>query len=203
MKGQNTFNNTMTNESLFINYMINNTLLKLNTIFPAKITAISGLRATVETIINPTAVNQASPPPLSITDVPIMQLRGGNAGVITEYKVGDVVMCGAVQRDISGIKKFWTRGNPSSLRKFSYSDTVILFYAGNDLPSVFVKITDNGIDITASGKVVNVNAATVNINANVNLGGSGGAKVLTEDSIITAPNGICTISNPATKVSAV
>lgn len=209
MQVKNTFTNLNQNDIYSQQYIVNNLLMTINTVFPAKITAISGLRATIQTIINTLAINQPSPPPIVIEDVPIAQLTGGNAGIIIEYKVGDVVLCGAIQRDISSIKNNWQQANPASARKFSVSDAIILFHLSNSLPTVYVKINNNGIEITAPNKSVAVNASNVTVtadntvvNGNVALGGSGGALVLTENTIITAPNGTCTISNPATKVKA-
>lgn len=209
MQVKNTFTNLNQNDIYSQQYIANNLLMTINTVFPAKITAISGLRATIQTIINTLAINQPSPPPMVIEDVPIAQLTGGNAGIIIEYKVGDVVLCGAIQRDISSIKNNWQQANPASARKFSVSDAIILFHLSNSLPTVYVKINNNGIEITAPNKSVAVNASNVTVtadntvvNGNVALGGSGGALVLTENTIITAPNGACTISNPATKVKA-
>lgn len=178
---QNTFTNVNQNENLYINYAINNVLLNLNTFMPAQITAIDGLRCTVQTIINTIAVNQTSPAPMQVANVPICQLIGGDSGIIIEYQVGDVVLCGAIQRDISAIKDTWQQANPPSARKFSISDVVVLFKLSNSLPTNFVEITSGGINITAPGLPVNINSDTANINANtVNLGTGAANSVLLE-----------------------
>lgn len=144
------------NQTNFINYLIQQSLYNLNTLFPAKVTKVDGLRLNVETIINQMALNQASPPPIVIEDIPVAQLCGGVAGIIIEYKVGDVVMCGCVQRDISSIKNKWTRSNPASSRVFNYADAIVLFKLSNELPSIYIKITNNGIDIEGDSKPINV-----------------------------------------------
>lgn len=208
-KNQTTFNPSLFNQTNFINAQINSILNNVNTFFPAKIVSIEDQRATIEPIINTIGINQESPPSYQIKDVPISSIRGGNYGIIVPYKEGDTVLCGTVQRDISLIKKLWQKANPNTARKFNAADSVVLFNLSNDLPTIYIKISDAGIEIQAPDLPVSVNASTVdvtattaNIDATCNLGGSGGSPVLTMNSIITSPNGACTISNPATKVNA-
>lgn len=185
-------NNTLSNDNVYINYAINNVMLNTNTLLPCKITAISGLTATVEPIINIMAINQPTPKPAVINNVPICQLIGGDAGIEIEYQVGDVVLCGAVQRDISNIKKSWARGNPASGRKFSLSDVVILFKLSNELPTTKIKITKDNIKIigksvkiTADDVTVDSDNATVN-STNVNLGVGANLGVLLENTPLVA-----------------
>lgn len=169
---QNTFNNTLDNETQYINYALNNALLNLNTIFPAKVMAINGLYATVQPTINTMATNQASPLPSSITNVPIGYIIGGSSGIEIELQIGDIVLCGAIMRDVSSIKYNWTQqSNPASARKFRLSDAIILMGLRNELPTNKVKITDSGIEITAPGLPVTVTSDSATINANsVSLG---------------------------------
>lgn len=200
---QTSFNNTLQNQTLYINYAINNVLLNVNTILPAVITAIDGLRCSVQTIINTLVVNQPSPPPITITNVPIAQYIGGNAGFIVDYQTGDVVLVGCIQRDISSIKDIWSQSNPASARKFSLSDAIVLFKLSNTLPTSFVRVTDNAIDITASaaqpitittqGNVIinagtaTINATTADINASaINLGSGASNSVLIGGVPVTA-----------------
>jgi hypothetical protein len=186
---QSTFNNTLTNDVAFINYAINRVLLDVCTTFPAKITAIDGLRATVNPIINTVGVNQQSPLPLTIANVPIVQLAGGNAGVIIEYQVGDVVTCYAIQRDISSIKNNWTQANPASQRKFSYSDIVIWGLVSNAAPSTYVKITNAGIEIVSNGgnpiNLTTTGTATISAGT-VKLGNGTQQPVILENVSLTA-----------------
>lgn len=163
-KIQTNFNNTLQNENNYINYAVNNVMLNMNTFLPAVITQISGLRCTVQTIINTIATNQPTPPPSIIANVPIGQLIGGTAGITIHYQVGDVVLCGAIQRDISSIKNSWSQANPASNRKFSLSDVIVLFKLSNSLPATFIDISAGTINITTTaGGTVNVNADHVNL----------------------------------------
>lgn len=191
----NSFTPNLSNDANYTNSLIDNKLNRINTIFLAKILSVSGNFANIQTIIQDISINQPSPEPNIINNVPISQIRGGNAGVILQYKAGDTVLVGAVQRDITNIKQNWSSARPLSNRKFSLSDAVILQSVSNTQPTTFVQITDNSVIITA-------NQVTIN-SSNVSLGGSGGAQVLTTNSVITAPNGKCTISNPSTTTKAV
>lgn len=171
---QNTFTSNNQNDTLYLNYAVNNLLLQLNTFFPAKIISVDGLQCTIETLLIPKGVNQSSPNPIQITNVPISQLIGGNAGIIINYQIGNTVLCGAIQRDISLMKNGWNATIPPSNRKFSISDAVVLFNLSNSLPTTYLKITDSGgIELTtSSSQPINLNTAGVaNINANqVNVG---------------------------------
>ena len=181
MQTQTSFNNLNTNQLHFLKQFFNNSLMSLNTLFPAKIVEINGLRATIETIINPIFVNQSSPSPMTITNVPIGQLSGNGAGIIIQYAKDDIVLCGAIQRDISSIKNTWSQANPASARKFSLSDAVILLQLSNSLPEVFIEVLKTGVNVTAPVVTINSN--------NINLGGSGGAAVLTTQSVINDSQG--------------
>ena len=210
-----TFDPSQLNQNNFINYLIQNSLQNITTTYPAKIISVSNLRATVQPIINNVGAGQESPDPFPVYDVPIAQLVGGNAGIIIEYKPNDVVMCGVIQRDISSIKQNWQQANPVSNRIMNYADSIILFKLSNTLPTTYVKITNDGIvihsehnvNVSCTNAQVNASSVTINgdttINGQVTLGGSGGASVITMNSVIKTPTGqICTVTNPAQKVTA-
>lgn len=174
--------NSKTNQ---LEYAINSILLNVNTVLPCKILSIENNRASVQSIIN---MLDAQGNPLAypiIHDVPIIQIVGGNAGIIIEYVVNDIVAVGFSQRDISTIKSTWATGNPGSYRKFSLADAIIIGKLSNELPTVHVKITAAGIEIlapdlpiTATCQTATVNADQVDINSgNINLG-EGGVGIL-------------------------
>lgn len=183
-------NNLVTNQNNQINSLINNALLNINTLFPAIIVSIDGLTCTIRTIINVLTINQKTPDPMVIENVPIAQIKGGNAGIIVPYKINDIVMCGAMQRDISSFKdNDWQQGNPASARKFNIGDAIVLFNLSNSTPTTFVEITDDVINITTSGsQSVNINTTgAVNVNSGtVNLGNGASLGVLLGNSPITA-----------------
>jgi hypothetical protein len=170
------------NQTQYINYLINQSLIGINTTFPAKIIAINGLTATIETIINQVALNQPAPTPITVNNIPIAQLFGGNAGIIIEYQVGDIVLCGVVQRDISSIKKNWDKANPPSNRLFNYADSIILFKMANQLPTTYVKITNSGIEIETNNNPITINASKCDITT------SGDTKIEADNVNINATN---------------
>ena len=189
---QNNFNSSQENSNVYINSAINNMLLQVNTIFLAQITAITGSTCTIQPIIQMRTINQQTPFPPTITNVPLGQLIGGTAGFIAQYKVNDIVLCGAVQRDISSIKSNWKSALPASNRKFSISDAVVLFQMTNNVPTTFVKVTDIGIDITAaSGNPINITTTgQANINAGtVKLGNSASNPILLQNVAMVADIG--------------
>lgn len=186
-----TFTSNFQDETLYINYCINNILMQINTTLPAKIVSIDGLRATVQPIILPKGLNQASPTPIQIANVPLCQLIGGNAGIIIDYQVNDVVLLGVIQRDISSIKNTWSQAVPPSNRKFNLADAVVLFKLSNTLPTTYVKITDDGgIEIKCSG------TQPVSITTN------GDVTASCNKATITATNDVLITSSTQIKLSA-
>lgn len=100
-------------------------------------------------------------PPL-LVNLPASVIRFGNAGIKGKYKVGDAVLVGIVQRDITVLKKSWKiLTNPASLRRFALPDGIILNGLSNSAPSTFIELTDTEINITAP--TINLNG-TVNVN---------------------------------------
>jgi hypothetical protein len=154
-----TFNSNQQNETQYINYCINNTLLQLNTFLPAKIISVDGETAIIQTMLMSKGLNQSSPNPVQITGVPLGQISGGNAGVIIEYKPNDVVLCGAIQRDISSMKNGWRAGVAPSNRKFNLSDVVVICKLSNTSPISYVKITEELIEIKGTTQPIKINTA--------------------------------------------
>ena len=183
------FDNLLNSYTNQLKYSINNALLRINTILPCKIVAIdqNSNSATVETIILPYATNQTSPAPAQITNVPICQIKGGSSGIIIQYNVGDIVLCGAIQRDITVFKKAWrviTAQKPSSLRKFDLSDVVIICSLDNaQATQNYIKVTDTGITIQATSDITINTTNNAVINARKVL--IGGATGLATEAVLT------------------
>jgi hypothetical protein len=196
MQGNTTYNPAISSSpSNSLEYAINQKLLTVNTVLPCRIEAINGDRYTVQILIN--FIDSTGKPfqAPSIPDVPATVKQGGGAGVIIEYAVGDAVAVGFSQRDISIVKQQWAISNPGSYRKFSISDAIIIDRLTNELPTIFVKITSAGIEITAPDLPITANCQTCTINADesatinspqINLGDAATNKVLLENIPITA-----------------
>lgn len=167
MIGSTTLNqNSINNQANSLEYIINSSLLNVNTILPCKILTIDANRASVQPIVNMLdALGSPQTNPV-IYDVPFIEIVGGNAGVIIQYKVGDVVAVGFCQRDISAIKPTWTTQNPAGYRKFDLSDGIIIGKLANTRPSIFVKITESGIELTAPDLPITLNCDSLTANCN-------------------------------------
>ena len=154
------------NDANRLKYGIDQSLLQINTILICQIEVInSDGSCDVRSIINyiDNAHNPVTPP-LQF-NLPKLEIRGGIAGIIVEPIVGDTVIVGYCQRDITTIKKTLTRQNPASLRKFSLSDGIILGIVAKTPPSIYVKITKNGMEINTNDQPINI---TTTANANIN-----------------------------------
>lgn len=150
------------------NYIINQKGLQINTLLPCKINVINDDGTyDVTPMLNNLYANGKPIDPPTLAHIPAAIEMGGNAGIIIEYEIGDVVLVGFCQRDISIAKKNWEQSNPGSLRRFSLSDGIIIKRLSNTPPTVFIKITKDGIELTAPGKPITLNAASVQINAPV------------------------------------
>lgn len=154
-----------------INYAVNQILMNVNTCLPCEIIEVTGNTYTIQPLNNTIGADGTPYAPPLIYNVPYALESGGDAGFIIEPAIGDKVLVVFSQRDISIIKKEWARNNPESYRKFSLGDAIIVKRLSNELPTIFVKATSAGIEITAASLPVNVNCDTANVNADtVNLG---------------------------------
>ena len=148
-------------------------LNQVNTILPGKIIAVNK-DGTYDVQPTLTYLNQGSSPSTSpvIYNIPATVKRFGNAAIKGHYVVGDSVILGIVQRDISILKKAWNKiTNPGSYRKFSLPDAIIIDAVSNSQPVTYIELKDGEINIVS--EVVNLNVTTANINAStVNIDGS-------------------------------
>lgn len=156
-------------EANTLQFVINQSLLRINTLIPCKIIAVNGLRYTVQILTNTIDATYKPHQGAIIYDIPAMQIVGNMAGIIIEYVVNDVVIVGFCQRDISVVKQNWTSANPGSLRKFSVSDGIILGYISNSMPDVFIQILNTGITITSNDTPITLNPGTSPVTINGNL----------------------------------
>jgi hypothetical protein len=190
-----------------INFASKTLLNNINTIIPCKVLAITivdGLqKLDIQPIINwlDNFGNPVEPP--IIYNVPVCLQIGGNAGLLIEFSIGDIVIAACAQRDISVAKKTPTQQNPATYRKFDLADAIVIGKFSYALPSVYIKITDDGVEITAPEKSLTVHAGSVVVNSDDIELGAGGAGVVTASTTINDSLGHpCTIVNPSTKVKA-
>jgi len=130
----------------------------INTIILAKIIEVDlpTKRLIVRSLINGVDTHDQPITPPQIYDVPYCAQRGGNAGIITEYKIGDTVVVGFCQRQIDITKNTMEQSTPTLTRFHALNDAVVLSHWSNNEPTVFIKITDDGIDIQTLNKPLNI-----------------------------------------------
>lgn len=166
-----------------------------------------------------------------IAGVPYSRLQGGANAIILDPQVGDIGLAAFAMRDISAVIAKGAPNIPGSRRAYDPSDAIYLFsiYGGN--PTQYVRFSSAGIDVVSPTKVtvqapeVDVTATTkavvtapeVDVTAstkavvttpecdlisdNVNLGGTGGKKVVLDgDPVIGGSGG--TVQASSTKVKA-
>lgn len=179
-------------------------LQNINTLTLGKIISVDNAtkRLTIQSLINGVdSKNNAIIPPY-IYDVPYGTVRGGNAGVKTQYKAGDTVIVGFCQRQIESTKRTGKASTPALVRFHNLADAVVLAHWGNDDPDIYIEILDNGITIQGLDQDIKViTTGKVSINADI-------AEVIASTSAtVTAPvitlNGNVTINGNLTVTGAI
>lgn len=137
----------------------------INTIILAKIIDVSipEKRLVVKSLINGVDTHDQPISPPQIYDVPYCAQRGGDAGIITDYKIGDTVVVGFCQRQIDITKNTMEQSTPTLTRFHALNDAVVLSHWSNNEPTVYIKITDDGIEIETLNKPLNI-STTGNVN---------------------------------------
>lgn len=144
-------------------------LLEINTIILGKVIEVdnSAKRLSVRSLINGVDSKGLPISPPTIYDVPYGSIRGGNAGIITEYKIGDNVIIGFCQRQIDNTKKTEAQSTPSIYRVFYLQDAIVFSHWSNSNPEIYLKITDDEITIQATTKPITITTTgNTTINAN-------------------------------------
>lgn len=144
-------------------------LQEINTIILGTVLDVDsiGKRLIVKSLIN--GVNSKNAPITTpyIYDVPYGAVRGGTAGIITHFVVGDNVIIGFCQRPIDVTKETGGQSTPSLYRFFSLQDAVVLSHWSNNDPTIYLKITNDEVTIQATNKPITITTSgDTTINAN-------------------------------------
>jgi hypothetical protein len=142
---------------------------------------------TVQSLINYKLADDTGLAPPKLFDVPRGIIMGGDAGIIIEYAVGDVVLVGFIDRQIDALKQTNpTNITPQLNRLHDVADAfVIMNWSYGKLPSVFVKVTNSGIELNSNGQPLNINSAGGNVTVNA---GNGDVNVNSNNATVTATN---------------
>lgn len=146
----------------------------INTIILGQVLEVDSVnkRLSIRSLINGVNTFDAPTTPPTIYDVPYGAVRGGSAGIITHFIVGDNVIIGFCQRQIDSTKTTESQSTPALYRFFSLQDAVVLSHWSNSDPTVFIKILDTEITIQAMANPITINTTgdvTINSeNATIN-----------------------------------
>ncbi len=155
----------------FIEYAVNQSLIKVNTILPAKVLSVNDdSTLLIQPIMRTASTTQVYDAPL-IDNVPTLKWQGGSAGIIIEYKADDLVLIGACQRDMTNVFESMSSDlkSPMSNRKFCLADAVVLSKLSKTPPTTYIKITDDGVEIMSDKVTVNSPNIELGQNAMFNL----------------------------------
>jgi len=153
---------TPNNLSNTMAFAIRRSLVKINTLMLCKITGINNQGTGNETLSvqplvnNVSAENKAIVPPISY-EVPQTRIMGGNAGIIIQYQVGDTCLVGYCNRDISSAKRTGQLSNADTGRILDLADAVVIAHWSNTLPNIYIKITNDIIDIKRNNAEITLN----------------------------------------------
>lgn len=143
--------------------------LEINTIILGTIIVANPTtrRLQVQSLINGiNSLNAPVTPPI-IYDVPYGDIRGGNAGIIVDFQIGDNVIIGFCQRQIDVSKETGSSSTPALLRFFSLQDAIVLSHWSNSDPTIYLKITNSEVTIQATSVPVTIfTTGNLTINAN-------------------------------------
>ena len=142
-----------------VDFAIDKRQLNINTLILAEVQIVNADGTlTVKSLLNyKSASNQPIDPPV-LFEVPQGVIQGGSAGIIIEYQVGDQVLVGFIQRDISTLKATRQQSTPQLNHMHSIMDGFIICCWPQSAPTVFIKVTNSGVQITAPSITLGYNA---------------------------------------------
>lgn len=137
-----------------------------------------------------------------IHGLPYFRIQGGADAMIMDPKVGDIGLAVFASRDISAVKVSKAPNVPGSYRRFDPADGLYIGGFLNGVPTQYIRFSADGIEIISPTRV-KITAPHVDlVSADVNLGGTGGKKVVLDgDPVIGGGGG--TVQASSTKVKAV
>lgn len=177
MSTTNTGKDITTDNNLFnmLDFHIDYRLGLVNTIKVCAITVayddntcdVKPLVPELDTASNPVA-------PQVLKKLPILQIQGGNAGLIIKYSVGDIVLCGFADRDITAVKAMRRQAAPLTAGVTPLNSGIVLGAVLFKNPQIYVKITDKiyltGANVAISNDIQA--AANAQITGNAAIGGA-------------------------------
>lgn len=130
-------------------------------------------------------------PHVTIYNVPYLRLQGGLNAIIIDPVAGDIGIANFASRDISKIKSTKRRGNPGSLRTYSFSDAMYMGGILNGQPTQYVQFSGAGVKIASNVKVL-ITAPNVEVNS------TGNALVTASGTATVTATGAINVNSSAT-----
>lgn len=207
-----------------LEYFYSQKMMNINTVLPAKIIAIDGVRATVQPLIDTIVFGGEIVPRAEIKDVPVYQLSSKNYSIYVPLAVGDIGFILCTQRDISDFKNTLEQKEPPSKRVLSIADCIFIpmhsfdkNFNPKDETAICIEDSQNGDSIIlGNGKLLietkqceiktteaTIDAQVATIKATkVDLGGVGGLGIARIGDAVATPVGPGTITGGSITVFA-
>lgn len=169
------------NKQLFI---IQTQMLNLNTSLPVKVLSVNATGVnpvgfvSIQILVDQITGDNKTIPHGEIPNVPYFRLQGGINAVIIDPEVGDIGLACFSSRDISAVKNARQEAPPGSRRSHDFSDAMYIGGFLNKAPTQYIQFTAGGIlihspaNIKLEAPIVDIQATTVNIAANLNVTGN-------------------------------
>lgn len=169
------------NQQLFL---IQQQMLGLNTSLPVKVLSVNATGVnpvgfvSIQILVDQITGDNKTISHGEIPNVPYFRLQGGNNAVIIDPEVGDIGLACFSSRDISAVKNARQEAPPGSRRSHDFSDAMYIGGFLNKAPTQYIQFTSGGIlihspsNIKLEAPIVDIQAATVNITANLNVTGN-------------------------------
>jgi len=145
---------TASNLENVMDFSITKKMLKINTMTLCRVVAVNDRTLDIEPLILSVDTEDNALDAPIIYDAAVSTTRGGDAGIIIEYKVGDVVIVGFCSRNIDVTKNTLKQSKPEDARTYDLRDAVVLGHYALEQPTTYIKITDGGIEINTGKNVV-------------------------------------------------
>ena len=95
-----------------------------------------------------------------IFDIPYIRVQGGANAVIIDPQPGDIGLALFAMRDISAVKASGVESPPGSRRTYSWSDAIYIGGLLNDVPTQYVRFSDDGMELVSPTQVL-IQAPTI------------------------------------------
>lgn len=92
----------------------------------------------------------------TISGLPTMRIQAGANAIVIDPQVGDIGVAVFADRDISSAVKNQAPANPGSWRRFDWADGIYLYSIGHVVPTQYLQVTDDVINIVANNNPINI-----------------------------------------------